>query len=110
MTDQDLRRTQLRDVLERANIELNSALERVENMGDYELAEWRGLAGGLVAFFDKNGTCATTQAQPFDPVAFFDKNGTCSTDELRRFDPVAFFDKNGTCAQPTLVRRLGLGE
>lgn len=104
MPDADFRREQLRDVLERAKIEIENSLDRVDAMGDFEVAELRGATGGLVAFFDKNGTCATPQG--FDPVAFFDKNGTCSNDELRRFDPVAFFDKNGTCAAPDAFRRV----
>jgi len=97
MGDLEIRRTQLRDILERAEIEVRAALERVDQMGPYELAEVRGAAGSLVAFFDKNGSCAT---EDFDAVAFFDKNGSCAQDELRRFDPVAFFDKNGSCAAP----------
>jgi hypothetical protein len=93
--DVDIRREQVRDLLQQASIEIGATLERLESMESFELAEVRGAAGGLVAFFDKNGTCATGD---FDPVAFFDKNGTCAAAELRRFDAVAFFDKNGTCA------------
>ena len=101
MADNDVRREQLREVLEQAEVEIRSALARVDRMGSYELAELRGAAGGLVAFFDKNGTCAASEGRAaFDPVAFFDKNGTCSAAELRAFDQEAFFDKNGTCAAP----------
>lgn len=106
-TDLDLRRQQLRDILERAQIEVEAALERVDDMGVYELAEVRGATAGLVAFFDKNGSCG---GAPFDSTAFFDKNGSCAESELRRFDPVAFFDKNGSCgaeaiANPVLKRK-----
>lgn len=95
MGDTEIRREQLRTLLEQAQVEIGSALERVDAMGTYELAEWRGASSGIRAIFDKNGVCA---ADAFDDLAFFDKNGVCSSDELRRFDPVAFFDKNGTCA------------
>lgn len=94
-TDSDLRREQLRSILERAQVEVQSALERVDKMGPYELAEVRGAAGSLVAFFDKNGSCG---GAPFDATAFFDKNGSCAASELRRFDASAFFDKNGSCS------------
>lgn len=101
--DVDIRREQLREILNRAQIEVKAALDRVDSMGPFELAEVRGAAAGLVAFFDKNGSCA---ADAFDPVAFFDKNGSCAADELRRFDPVAFFDKNGSCASPRVTARV----
>jgi hypothetical protein len=94
MAERDIQREQVRAVLEKANVEIANSLARLDSMGDFELAEIRGTAAGLVAFFDKNGTCG---AGGFDPVAFFDKNGTCSPGETRRFDPLAFFDKNGTC-------------
>jgi hypothetical protein len=109
--DVDIRREQLRAILERAQVEVKAAIERVDNMGPFELAEVRGAAAGLVAFFDKNGSCSP---EAFDPVAFFDKNGSCATPDLRRFDPVAFFDKNGSCAgvpnvRPAISRRGGGG-
>ncbi len=101
--DLDIRREQLRDILSRAQIEVKSALDRVDNMGPFEVAEVRGAATSLVAFFDKNGSCA---AAPFDSTAFFDKNGSCASAELRRFDPAAFFDKNGSCSEalPGVIR------
>ena len=95
--DKDIRREQLKAVLERAEIEIRQSVDRLDQMGDFELAEFRGVASSLVAFFDKNGVCASQSLGRFDPVAFFDKNGTCGSHELRTFDPVAFFDKNGTC-------------
>jgi hypothetical protein len=102
-SDFDIRREQLRSILQRTQIEVNAALERVDQMGPFELAEVRGAASSLVAFFDKNGSCAT---ETFDPVAFFDKNGSCATPELRKFDPVAFFDKNGSCAGNLQAREI----
>jgi hypothetical protein len=106
MADIDLRRQQLKSILEQAQMEVKASLDRVDSMGAYELAEVRGAAGSLVAFFDKNGSCGVS---PFDATAFFDKNGSCASNELRRFDPVAFFDKNGSCgglANPGLNKRV----
>lgn len=100
MSDMDIRREQLRHILEQAEVEISSALGRLDQMGPYELAELRGATAGLeAAIYDKNGSCAAIEGRaPYDPLAFYDKNGSCSSDALRSFDPAAIYDKNGSCA------------
>lgn len=93
--DRDVQREQVRALLTQAQIEIESTLESVDSAGAFELAEIRGAAASLRAFFDFNGSCAT---ESFDPVAFFDFNGSCSASDLRKFSPQAFFDFNGSCA------------
>jgi hypothetical protein len=80
-------RTEVKALLAKASIELYNTLQRVDTMGDFELADARGRVGGVVAFFDFNGSCAGTNlGATFDAAllrlrptssAFFDFNGSC---------------------------------
>jgi hypothetical protein len=83
-------RDEVKALLAKANIEIFNALQRVDQMGDFELADARGRASGTVAFFDFNGSCADTSLGALDEtltrvasvgggnqVAFFDFNGSC---------------------------------
>ncbi|MGR3496028.1 hypothetical protein [Citreimonas sp.] len=70
----------VRALLKKANMEIGSALTRVDNMGEYELAEAAGAAEATRAFFDFNGSCGSesvTAPTRDGTRAFFDFNGSC---------------------------------
>ncbi len=68
-------RNELKALLARAGVEINSALKRVDNLNDKEAAQIEGLAQSLRAFFDTNGVCGHPSIT--DLKAFFDTNGVC---------------------------------
>ena len=74
-------RERVRSLLNRAHVEIGSALNRVDTMGDFELAEAAGASEATRAFFDFNGSCGASATGPAgsrnDPKAFFDFNGSC---------------------------------
>ncbi|MDP2732139.1 MAG: hypothetical protein Q8O63_03360 [Hoeflea sp.] len=70
----------VRTLLKKANVEIGTALGRVDEMGEYELAEAAGAAEATRAFFDFNGSCGTealTAPSRDGTRAFFDFNGSC---------------------------------
>lgn len=80
-----------KEVLARTKVEISSALERVDKMGPYELAE---LKGSIKAFFDFNGICGAVDAHGKVIV----NESLKTSDALRKkINPVAFFDFNGIC-------------
>lgn len=50
----------VRTLLKKANVEIGTALGRVDEMGEYELAEAAGAAEATRAFFDFNGSCGAS--------------------------------------------------
>ena len=70
-------RNELKALLARAGVEINSALKRVDNLDEKEATQLAGLAASLRAFFDTNGVCGAPNVA--DLKAFFDTNGVCGS-------------------------------
>jgi hypothetical protein len=71
-------RKEVKELLERASVEINNALKRADDMSEEELDE---VSGGLAspsvrAFFDQNGSCGG-MVNPGGAKAMFDMNGSC---------------------------------
>jgi len=94
-------RDEVKALLAKANIEIYNALTRVDEMGDYELADARGRAIGTQAFFDFNGSCGKASLGEFDAVV--------ERVAPSKVSPVAFFDFNGSCGSGALGSRGDLG-
>jgi len=82
MPVQNHNKERVRALLAKANVEIGAALNRVNTMAPYELAEAAGAAEATRAFFDFNGSCGgdagrVTAPNRTDPKAFFDFNGSC---------------------------------
>jgi hypothetical protein len=72
-------RKEVKELLERAGVEITNALKRADDMSEEELDE---VSGGLAspairAFFDQNGSCGAALHNPGADKAFFDQNGSC---------------------------------
>lgn len=70
-------RNELKALLARAGVEINSALKRVDNLNETEASQLAGLAASLKGFFDTNGVCGAPSVA--DLKAFFDTNGVCGS-------------------------------
>ncbi len=68
-------KNELKALLARAGVEINSALRRVDSLDDAEASRLEGLTASLKAFFDTNGVCGAPSVA--DLKAFFDTNGVC---------------------------------
>lgn len=90
----DAYRKQVKSALTHAQAEIASHLQKIDKMGEYELAELKGVTGSLAAFFDKNGSCA----------AGMNMGNKLRTDLLSS----AIFDKNGSCgSSPGSIGSIG---
>jgi hypothetical protein len=67
-------KNEVKALLARAGVEINTMLKSVDNMSQKELDSVANLAPA--AFFDFNGACAAPSKA--DLVAFFDFNGVCA--------------------------------
>jgi hypothetical protein len=78
-------RKEVKELLERASVEITNALQRADDMSEDELEE---VSGGLAspairAFFDQNGSCAgLSPTADLATKAFFDQNGSCGAADL----------------------------
>ena len=68
-------KNELKAMLARAGVEINSALKRVDSLSEKEASQLGGMAESLRAFFDTNGVCGAPSVA--DLKAFFDTNGVC---------------------------------
>lgn len=99
-------KSELKDILRDAQVEVALAVKRIDSASDAELAALAGAAHNLAAFVDFNGSCPGDRGKLKESLAaFVDFNDSCGS-LANPGTQGAFVDFNSSCG--SLTRTSGL--